>query len=973
VTLDRQREIEWICQEALDRPRSERETFLREACGNDAELRREIDRLLSHESAAEGFLSGPAVIPAVSDSDPSAPAARVGQQLGGYTILSSLGSGGMGEVYRARDAALGRDVAIKVLPRFFTSDRERLARFEREARVLAALNHPNIATIHGVERVAAGSGHAEIHALVLEVVEGETLEKRIRRGGFFVRRRGESLDPPVIADALAIARQIADALEAAHEKGIIHRDLKPANIKIRPDGVVKVLDFGLAKTISGHDQGLNPSHRDRTGDGVLLGTAAYMSPEQIRGQPVDGRADIWAFGCVLYEMLTGRVTFAGNTISDTISAILSREVDWSVLPEATPASVRRLLQRCLAKQPARRLHDVADARLELDDAIAPSGVRSVKSSRWAARAGWVAAAFSIAIFALGAVIWTRTDSGTGRAYRAEMLMPAGFEAAGPPGRFALSPDGRHLAFAARDASGKLLLWVRTLDESMPRALPNTDGAEHPFWSPDSRMIAFYADRRLKKIAASGGASITLCDAGTFAQGGTWGRDEVILFSYGGGPLYRVPAGGGTPEQVTVLDTEAGETGHAFPFFLPDGKRFLYMGYTGRRVADRGPFVAGVYVGSLDSTTRTKVLDRISNVEFANGHLLFLRDAALVAQPLDLTRMKTTGEPLVLAERVHVSEPQAQLGAFSVSGEGALVFEAPTSPEGSQLAWVDRQGRRLGTVGSPAYYGNRVQLSRDGTQALVARSNPGRAADLFVVDVRQGLERRLTSAPAGEGGPVWSPDGARVAFARRTGGPNAVYVTASSGADVEELLVPDGFPEAWSPDGRFLLYQTKGNIHVLPLFGERKPFPLLATASVEWDSQFSPDGRWISYTSFESGRYEIYVSPFSELNGQNPKPAKWRVSSGAGHAARWRRDGREIFYWSPDSKRLMAVPLSAEGSQLQVGRAEPLFGARPKRESYPFTFYDVSADGQRFLISGVETQGRDPAIELIVNWPALLKN
>jgi Tol biopolymer transport system component len=979
VNPDRERAIERICQEALDRPRGERATFLAEACGGDEDLRREVERLLAQESAASAFLATPALAVAAHQIGHGGDALRAGQQIGSYTILSSLGAGGMGEVYRARDTKLGRDVAIKVLQPTFAADPDRMARFEREARLLAALDHPNIGTILGVEE------SDRTRVLVLALVEGETLAERLARGAI------------PMPEVLEYARQIADALEAAHDKGIIHRDLKPSNIKVTPSGIVKVLDFGLARAVPGSgDLAAKPSLSSTPGgtrDGVILGTAAYMSPEQARGQRADKRSDVWAFGCVLYEMLTGRVAFARETVSDTITAILGQEVDWSALPEGTSASVRRLLQRCLVKQPAHRLHDIADARLEIEDAAAGSVETPQGRSPWVARLGWIAAALLVTTIVVVA-IWARSVSDA-RTYRTEMLMPAGFEVAGPPGRFALSPDGRRLAFSARDEASRVLLWVRGLDESTAHPLSGTEGAEHPFWSPDSRTIAFFANQKLKKVAASGGATFTICDAGYWVQGGTWNRDDVILFTFGGGPLFRVAADGGTPEQVTTLD--AGERGHAFPFFLPDGRHFLYTIWsTDRTVADSGVYAGGVFVGSLDTSARRQVLDRVTNAEYARGHLLFMRDGALVAQKLDPTRITTAGEPVVLVSRVFLTVAGTQLGAFSASEDGVLAFETPTSPEGSQLVWMDRKGRRIGTLGSRSNYENEVELSPDGRYALVTRSERGGAPDLVVLDVSRNLDRRLTFAPEADRLAVWSPDGTRVAFSRRNFGPHDMFVKASDGAASEELLLADEvnkFPESWSPDGRFLLYRTNNGMWVLPMAGDRpakgpgrpepaearKPFPYIKTTSRQWDAwdaRFSPDGRWVAYSSAESGHAEVYVSPFSVSGGAPSAVApvdKWLVSTGTARGPRWRRDGREIFYWSQDSNRLMAVPVRVNGPLFEVGHPEPLFEARPRLESYPFAFYDVSDDGQRFLVNGLEAQSGTPSLALIVNWPALLKN
>ena len=627
-----------------------------------------------------------------------------GTKLGPYEILSALGAGGMGEVYRARDTKLNRDVAIKVLPDLFANDPDRLARFKREAQVLASLNHPHIAAIYGLEDADG------MRALVLELVEGPTLADRIAQG------------PIPLDEALPIARQIADALEAAHEQGIIHRDLKPANVKVTPEGKVKVLDFGLAKALGTGTaeaapyagDGANVGRPFRGADaansptlttpaatlaGVILGTAAYMSPEQARGKPVDRRADIWAFGCVLFEMLAGRQAFdTGETVSDAIAAILTREPDVTALPASTPAHIRTLLRRCLQKDPQKRLPHIGIARLEIDEgpadttallqpAVAPrKGLLSSAGLAWS-----VAAVLLLAATALAATMYVRRAPDDSHVYRTTILLPAHLMGS-PATRLALSPDGRRLAFVAPDPTGRPMLWVRPLDGLTAQPLPGTESGQAPFWSPNGRFIAFFAGGKLKKIDASGGPALTLCDA-TSATPGTWNRDDVILFTpTPGSPISRVAAAGGTPSPVTLIDTKAGEGRHAFPYFLPDGRHFLYLALNG------GNAPLGVYAGLLDSTDRKRLLDGGANAMYAQGFLVFLREATLMAQAFDAARLELTGDPAPLAESVQIGNP-TRTGTFAVSEAGVLVYQAGLL-DGSAARLVRPQRQAVECTGRP---------------------------------------------------------------------------------------------------------------------------------------------------------------------------------------------------------------------------------------------------------------------------------
>jgi Tol biopolymer transport system component/aminoglycoside phosphotransferase (APT) family kinase protein len=976
---ERRRRVEEVCDAALDRDARERAAFVAAACAGDDTLRQEVEALLAHAQTAEGFLAVPMGEVAARVLTDEHSASLVERQIGSYTILSLLGAGGMGEVYRARDTRLGREVAVKVVPDAFLSDPDRLARFEREARVLATLNHPHIGAIYGFEESDG------VRALVLELVEGQTLAERLTTG------------PLPVKDALKIARDIADALEAAHEKAIVHRDLKPANIKLTPDGVVKVLDFGLAK-VAARD-GLSPdisrsplTAMGGTRSGVILGTAAYMSPEQARGHVVDKRTDIWAFGCVLYEMLTGRQALAGETVSDTIAAILEREPDWAALPDTTPAAVRRLLQRCLAKDPRHRVRDIGDARIELEDVLAgrATGAPVAQHGR-RERVTWISLALvALAALAVGSVLYLGRSPTDTRAYRSSILPPAGVSLEGlPSALFALSPDGRRLVFVG-NAGGVRRLWVQSLDGLAGQPLAGTESAIMPFWSPDSESIGFLAGGKVKRTDATGGPPVTLTDANP-NTGATWNRDGTILFaSFGpGNPIRRVSASGGAPSAVTTLNTDAGETQHTYPFFLPDGRHFLYLA-VGSKAG--GPFSPnGIYVTALDSSERKLLVPGGSNVMYAQGYLFFLRGQTLMAQPFDVERLELTGDATPLAERVAIGGRIGTAAGFSVSETGVLAYQ--TGPAGgallSQLVWFDRSGKQIGALGDQAPYGD-LALTPDGGRLAVSlgvRAGGGR--DIWLFDVARGLRTRFTFDVAEESASVWSPDGSRVVFNSRRKGHLDLYQKASSGAGVEEQLLADDFdkyPVDWSPDGRFILFGAypprAGELWVLPLFGDRKPYPFLQTKLGEAPGRFSPDGRWIAYASNESGRNEVYVAPFpgrseapsaAARGGLGTRDGKWQISIAGGNWPRWRRDGREIFYLAPDNK-LMAVVVNGQGSAFEVGAVRALFDTRalPNPILNQRFMYDASPDGQRFLVNTLAEEARSAHITPVVNWPALLK-
>ena len=888
-----------------------------------------------------------------------------GTRLGPYEIQSALGAGGMGEVYRARDTRLKRDVALKILPESFATDPDRLARFQREAEVLASLNHPNIAAIHGIEEGPAEAGH-HVRALVMELVEGETLADRIARG------------PLPLDEALPIARQIAEALEAAHEQGIIHRDLKPANIKVRPDGTVKVLDFGLAKALHGPLPDANVSHSPTlsiaaTGAGIVLGTAAYMSPEQARGKTVDRRTDLWAFGCVLFEMLTGAPAFAGEDVTEIIAAVVMKDPPFETLPSQIPPAIQTLLRRCLRKDRRDRLPDAGAARVEIQDALNPQqapmaaqGQVHVRSAGTRPFVPWsIAAVATIAAIVAGVPYLVRS-SPDAAAIRFFVEPPDGLsiDTVGSAGGTAqapvvISPDGRQVAFVTRNKAGTRQLWVRPLDGLDARLLNGTDGAMSPFWSYDSRFIGFFADGKLKKIDISGGAPFTLADAPD-PRGGAWNADDVIVFSPGAGPLKKVSAAGGDPTDATTL--ASGEVRHNRPFFLPDGRHLFH------NVQGGAP---GIYLSSLDSTERKPIALNTDTVPvmFSQGHLLFVRQGTLVAQPFNEASLELTGEAVPVAEEIQITGgPLPFIAILSASDTGVLVYRTGVNSNGSTLQWVDRSGNRLGTLGEEADYGD-VALSPDATRVAVSVLDRARnTRDLWIYDIMRGIRTRFTFDAGDERFASWTPDGSHIVFSSNRVGNEDLYRKSSNGAGVEEaVLTAEGTqrPFSWSSDGRYLLYEsgTPPDIWVLPTFGDRKPFPLLETPFVEAQPRLSPDGKWVAYQSNESGRAEVYVTGFPKAAG------KWQVSTSGGSWPAWNGAGTELFYVNTNTSEFLAADVSSEADGFRVRGVQPLFqiSARILGSSYAAT-----PDGKRFLVNTIPESVSVAPLTVVVNWAAALR-
>jgi eukaryotic-like serine/threonine-protein kinase len=850
-------------------------------------------------------------------------AIQSGTHLGPYEILSAIGAGGMGEVYRAHDPKLGRDVAIKVLPEAFARDAERMARFQREAKVLASLDHPNIASIYGLE----DSGGTR--ALVMQLVEGPTLADRIRAG------------PIPVDEAVRIARQIADALEYAHERGIIHRDLKPANVKVTADDNVKVLDFGLAKALEGDPSSIDIStsptiSRMATQAGVLLGTAAYMSPEQAKAKSVDRRADIWAFGCVLYEMLTGRVAFPGDSVTDTLAGVIRAEPDWSQLPSATPMRVRVLLQRCLQKDPKERLQAIGDARIALNEVLsgapdlAPVGrTEAAAVPLWRRALPW--ALFGVTAVALALVLINFRERPPASA--AQVLR---FEISAPDPSVtevgALSPDGTRLVLMSSAGNGPRL-WLRRMDSLEAHPLEGTAGATGlAFWSPDSRFIAFGADGKLKKIDAEGGPAEVLCDAG-YVGGGFWTSDGKIVFADIVRPqsLWEVPAAGGI--SASLPNIQQGNPYLYWPVLLPDGRHFLYTSGSNQS--------GDLYLGSLDSKPGQPSSKRLLTAAGAmyapspndpdRGYLAFIRPSTgagantLIAQVFDLRKLELVGEPVPIAQ---------QVSSAWVSLTGILVYGGSgAAAAAGQLTLFDRTGKILGTVGEPGSYDS-VKFSPDEKRVVATRQSQPGSENLWMMDLERGINTRFTFDAGIDFDPVWSPDGNRIAFGSiRGGSPGDIYQKLSNGGGDDELLYRSGdlsVPLSWSGDGRFLLFGLTGTsaatASVLPVdangHAAGKPF-LFAQKGIGIDLHFSPgaQGRplWVAYMSNESGRWEIYVRPFDATSptGTPPGGGKWQVSTGGGLSPRWNSDGKELFYLAPNGT-VMSVEVSGSAAAFHPG-------------------------------------------------------
>ncbi|MDQ6892990.1 MAG: serine/threonine-protein kinase [Acidobacteriota bacterium] len=873
-----------------------------------------------------------------------------GTRLGSYEIVAPLGAGGMGEVYRARDSRLGREVALKVLPESVASDRDRLTRFEQEARSASALNHPGIVTIYEVGKTDS------ISWIAMELVAGSTL-RELTAGGPLPTKR-----------VLALAAQIADALAKAHASGIVHRDLKPENVMVSKDGFVKVLDFGLAKLVETRDAVTSAETVNATRPGVVLGTAGYMSPEQASGRAVDFRSDQFSFGSVLYEMLTGKRAFFRNTTVETLTAIIRDEPEpiAGAAPEA-PLTLRWMIERrCLAKDPEERYLSTRDLAIDLaqmrdhSSELSREALAVPAPARSTPRRFAAAAAASLVLFAVAAALFLR------RGPREHDAPATRFVVSVPPGTtyappeisrgLSVSPDGTRIVFEAF-SKGRRRLFVRPLDSEEATEIEGSLDATAHFWSPDSRFIAFYADGKLKKIPSAGGPPVTLCDA-PVATVGTWNREGTILFPSFDPPgigIFRVPENGGEPVRVLSSGSSGGAV--AWPHFLPDGRRFLYLANTAA-----GP-PAQLRLASLDSKETTGIAKLDSRVEYVpSGYLVYVREGTLFAQAFDERKGALRGEPHGLASGVHYFIGVAH-AAFSVSQTGVVAYQ--TSPRPNELVWFDRTGKRLGQVGEAAAIKG-LRLSPDGKRvAADLEDRRTGTSDIWVTELGPGVSTRIHSDSVDEKTPVWSPDGSKLVYRSDRKGPPDVYEIAPGTPGSERpLLEQIGVQEPAdnSRDGRFLAYLNQQSslwqIWLLPLREGGKPFPWINTRFDETSPRFSPDGRWIAFESNESGVHEIYAA-LTEGGAD-----KRRISPSGGKLPRWRADGKELFYIAQGGN-LMAVPVTP-GARFETGAPAPLFRADPE-----FQNYDVTADGSKFLATVPLAKTPESPIRVIVNWTGLL--
>jgi eukaryotic-like serine/threonine-protein kinase len=882
-----------------------------------------------------------------------------GRKLGPYEIHAPLGAGGMGEVYRARDERLEREVALKVLPQAVASDPERMARFQREAQVLASLNHPNIASIYGLEESGG------VRALVMELVEGPTLAERIKQGAL------------PIDETLQITKQIAEALEAAHEKGIIHRDLKPANVKVTPDGKVKVLDFGLAKAFAPDSGVYDISHSptltaEATREGLILGTAAYMSPEQARGKALDKRTDIWAFGCVLFECLTGRQAFGGDTVSDTVASILTRAPDFETLPAATPSRTRELLRRCLEKDVNHRLHDIADARLEIEETITqPSGpvaaiaASTLTTTRWGRLLPWaLVLVLGVGLAVLGWRQFHQLRSETQPVVRLTANLPpkVSFGDASWP-LLAFVPDGTGLVFAGAE-EGVRQLYLRQIDQWDAVPIRGTEGASRPFLSPDGQWVAFTAARKLKKVAIGGGPAVELCEAEW--GGGSWSPDDEIVYTkdYNSG-LWKIPAAGGSPQMLTSPDRSKGELGHWWPQILPGRETVLFTAFSTPRERSR------IVVRSLKTGEQRTLIEGAVFARYASsGHLIYAQGETVLAVPFDLRRLEVTGAAVPVLEGV-AFEGQNGDSQYTVSDNGVLAFLRGSSILTAQnLVSIDRSGRTQSIRENIHAYGG-IRLSPDGRRIALGRRESGAPPDVWIQDLERGSLTRLTFGPASNFDPIWTTDGKRILYVSERPVFD-IYWKAADGSGSEEALLSTGmdkYPVSVSPDGKTLLMsvsdpKTDNDLWLLPLEGKREPQPFLTTRFKESTGAFSPDGRLIAYESTESGRAEVYVQAYPAGG------SRWQVSTDGGSEPLWTRNGKELVYRA--GKKLMAVPMSPDPGSAP-GKPAVLFeGDFSSGERSPG--YDVAPDGQRFyFIQQSKQADAQVKLDIVLNWFEELKH
>ncbi len=870
-----------------------------------------------------------------------------GVRLGPYEILDPIGAGGMGEVYRARDTRLDRTVAIKILPDHLSKELSARQRFEREARAISALSHPHICALYDI-------GHQDgVDFLVMEFLEGETLAKKLAKG------------PLPVGHVLKIGEDITDALDKAHRQGIIHRDLKPGNVMLTPSGA-KLLDFGLAKAeqtaLAGEVSSLATLSKPFTAEGSIIGTIPYMAPEQLEGKEADVRTDIFALGALLYEMTTGRRAFEGNSQASLIAAILEKEpTPISELQPMSPARLGQVIKTCLAKDPEDRWQGARDVKLQLRwIAVTSSPDRAANERRGRNRLAW-ALAGALAIISLSLVVmrWLSPPY-EARALRAFIVPPENATFSDDAASVAVSPDGTRIVFVAQGAVNNSQLWIRPLDSISAKALPGTESARYPFWSPDGQWIAFFTSGKLRKMPASGGTVTTLC-AASQGRGGNWGRDGQILFSPGvAGVLYLVSAAGGPPKPATKLDASRKEVSHRWPVFLPDGRHFLFY--------IRGS-ETGIYVGKIDSDEHKLLVRNLANGLYAPpGYLLYVRDRTLVAQAFNLRQLEVTGEPVPLAENTPVNGTSGSV-VFSVSDTGVLAYETGIPGKLRQLSWVDRDGTSRGTVGEPGFVAS-PRISPDGEKFVVTLTDPKEnSTNVWVYDIRRGVRERLTFDPSFTGLPNWSPDGKSVIYASNREGAPHIYEVLSNGMGQPRLISDPSsydYPTWWSTDGRYLALMRRAErnweVWIMPFSGDRKPFAFLTGPFSYFLPAFSPDVHWLAYQSDESGQNEVYVTTFPKAAG------KWRISVTGGTAPVWRSDAKELYYVAPD-RTLMAVEVNALGQDLKVGAVHSLFNLGTSQ--VVGENFDVARDG-RFLVARDVPDLHPAPMVIVVNWPAELK-
>jgi serine/threonine protein kinase len=883
-------------------------------------------------------------------------ALSAGTKLGPYEIESAIGAGGMGEVYKARDTRLDRVVAIKVLPTHLSERPDLRERFDREAKAISKLSHSHICALYDV-------GHEDgVDFLVMEYLDGETLGDHLAK------------EKVTAAQLLRIGTQIAEALDTAHQNGIVHRDLKPGNIMLTASGV-KLLDFGLAKVgemTGGPAGGLSgvlteaQSDQPLTAEGTILGTLQYMAPEQLEGREADARTDLFALGAILYEMATGKKAFAGASQASLISSIMGSEPSpLSAIDATSPPALDWVIRTCLSKNPNDRFRSAHDLQLQLQwiqegssQIGVPAGVARKRVTR--ERIAWAATLLLLVVSAISIASIIRTGGDDKEVVRAYLPAPEGhnYHFVGRGGPLALSPDGRFVTFSARDEDGKSGLWLRPLDALTSHPIAGTEDASYPFWSPDSRFIAFFVQSRLKKVDAAGGPPVTLCTVKTNGRGGSWSQEGSIIIGELNSGVHRVPAAGGEPVQITFLDTTRAETTHRWPSFLPDGKHFLYYARISQGAEDNG-----IWLGSLDDSEPELLIHCQSNALYTSGHLLYLRENTLMAHPFDPGKREFTGEAIPAAEQVQFDTPFSR-GTFTVSEDGDLAYQPGGELMGNQLAWVDREGNQLSIMGDEVLHSG-PHVSPGGKEVVVAINDPQAGSpDLWIYDVDRGIRTRFTYGQINVNYPTWSPDGKQVVYASSAGsGKLDLYRKPLYGISKETLLLSSGVdkhPTSWTPDGKYIVFHHRGienswDLAVVSASGEGEPREFLATPYQEDGGVVSPDGRWIAYASTESGTYEIYVTSFPEAG------RKWQISTDGGDFPRWRGDGQELFYMAGET--IYSARVTPGTDTFIVGEVTMLFPLPTSLIGVP---YDVTHDGERFLV-GVADQGgpTSPAV-LVLN-------